>query len=75
MRTANGRNILILMLGAIMNYITLKEVAEKWGALLCRVHYYCVGGCISGTVKIAVIQFVPKNAKKLIDVRKKKGRS
>lgn len=58
-----------------MNHITLKEVAEKWGALLCRVHYYCVGGRISGAVKIAIIQFVPKNAKKLIDVRKKKGRN
>jgi len=63
------------MLGAIMNYITLKEVAEKWGALLCRVHYYCVGGRIPGAVKIAVIQLVPKNAKKLIDGRKKKGRN
>lgn len=55
-----------------MNYITLKEVAEKCGALLCRVHYYCVGGRIPGAVKIAVIQFVPK---KLIDGRKKKGRN
>ena len=57
-----------------MNYITLKEVAEKWGALLCRVHYYCVGGRIPGAVKMATIWLIPKTAEKPIDGRTKQGK-
>ena len=58
-----------------MDYMTLKEAAEKWGVTPRRVNYYCAGERIPGAVKIAVIQLVPKNAKKLIDGRKKKGRN
>ena len=33
-----------------MDYMTLKEAAEKWGVTPRRVNYYCAGGtsCIRG---------------------------
>ena len=37
-----------------MDYMTLKEAAEKWGVTPRRVNYYCAGGRIPGAVKMAV---------------------
>ena len=31
-----------------MDYMTLKEAAEKWGVTPRRVNYYCAGGRIPG---------------------------
>ena len=36
-----------------MDYMTLKEAAEKWGVTPRRVNYYCAGGRIPGAVKMA----------------------
>ena len=33
-----------------MDYMTLKEAAEKWGVTPRRVNYYCAGGRIPGDV-------------------------
>ena len=33
-----------------MDYMTLKEAAEKWGVTPRRVNYYCAGGRIPGAV-------------------------
>ena len=35
-----------------MDYMTLKEAAEKWGVTPRRVNYYCAGGRILGAVKM-----------------------
>lgn len=35
-----------------MDYMTLKEAAEKWGVTPRRVNYYCAGGRIHGAVKM-----------------------
>ena len=35
-----------------MDYMTLKEAAEKWGVTPRRVNYYCAGGRILGSVKM-----------------------
>ena len=35
-----------------MEYMTLKEAAEKWGVTPRRVNYYCAGGSIPGAVKM-----------------------
>ena len=35
-----------------MDYMTLKEAAEKWGVTPRRVNYYCAGGRIPGAVKM-----------------------
>ena len=58
----------------IMDYMTLKEAAEKWGVTPRRVNYYCAAGRIPGAVKMAGVWLIPKNAEKPIDGRTKQGK-
>ena len=55
-----------------MDYMTLKEAAEKWGVSPRRVNYYCTGERIPGAVKMAGVWLVPKDAEKPRDKRRKK---
>ena len=57
-----------------MDYMTLKEAAEKWGVTPRRVNYYCTADRIPGAVKMAGVWLIPKNAEKPIDGRTKQGR-
>ena len=57
-----------------MDYMTLKEAAEKWGVTPRRVNYYCAGGRIPGAVKMVGVWLIPKNAEKPIDGRTKQGK-
>ena len=57
-----------------MDYMTLKEAAEKWGVTPRRVNYYCAAGRIPGAVKMATIWLIPKDAEKPIDGRTKQGK-
>ena len=57
-----------------MDYMTLKEAAEKWGVTPRRVNYYCAAGRIPGDVKMAGVWLIPKNAEKPIDGRTKQGK-
>ncbi|MBS4912114.1 MAG: DNA-binding protein [Subdoligranulum variabile] len=57
-----------------MDYMTLKEAAEKWSVTPRRVNYYCAAGRIPGAVKMATIWLIPKNAEKPIDGRTKQGK-
>ena len=57
-----------------MDYMTLKEAAEKWGVTPRRVNYYCSGGRIPVAVKMAGGWLIPKNAEKPIDGRTKQGK-
>ena len=57
-----------------MDYMTLKEAAEKWGVTPRRVNYYCAAGRIPGAVKLAGVVLIPKNAEKPIDGRTKQGK-
>ena len=50
-----------------MDYMTLKEAAEKWGVTPRRVNYYCIADRIPGAVKMAGVWLVPKDADKPID--------
>ena len=54
-----------------MDYMTLKEAAEKWGVTPRRVNYYCAARRIPGAVKMATIWLIPKDAEKPIDGRTK----
>ena len=58
-----------------MDYMTLKEAAEKWGVTPRRVNYYCAGERIPGAMKMAGVWLIPKNAEKPIDGRTKQGTS
>ena len=57
-----------------MDYMTLKEAAEKWGVAPRRVNYYCAAGRIPGAEKMAGVWLIPKNAEKPIDGRTKQGK-
>ena len=57
-----------------MDYMTLKEAAEKWGVTPRRVNYYWAAGRIPGAVKMATIWLIPKDAEKPIDGRTKQGK-
>ena len=54
-----------------MDYMTLKEVAEKWGVSPRRVNYYCVAGRVPGAVKMAGVWLIPQNTGKPADRRYK----
>ena len=54
-----------------MDYMTLKEAAEKRGVTPRRVNYYCAAGRIPGAVKMAGVWLIPKNAEKPTDRRRK----
>ncbi len=55
-----------------MDYMTLKEAAEKWGVTPRRVNYYCAAGRIPGAVKMAGVWLLPKEIAKPADRRCKK---
>ena len=57
-----------------MDYMTLKEAAEKWGVTPRRVNYYCSAVRNPGDVKMAGVWLIPKNAEKPIDGRTKQGK-
>ena len=58
-----------------MDYMTLKEAAEKWGVTPRRVNYYCAAGRIPGAVKMAGVWLIPKDAEKPVDRRLKKSKT
>ena len=58
-----------------MDYMTLKEAAEKRGETPRRVIYYCTAARIPGAVKMAGVWLVPKDADKPIDGRTKQGKA
>ena len=47
-----------------MDYMTLKEAAEKWGVTPRRVNYYCAAGRIPGAVKDGWCLADPKERRK-----------
>ena len=58
-----------------MDYMTLKEAAEKRGVTPRRANYYCIADRIPGAVKMAGVWLVPKDADKPIDGRTKQGKA
>ncbi|HHV75678.1 MAG TPA: helix-turn-helix domain-containing protein [Thermoanaerobacterium sp.] len=56
-----------------MDYMTVKEAAEKWGIGSRMVTLYCADGRIKGAEKIGNMWLIPKDAEKPEDGRYKKG--
>ena len=50
-----------------MDYMTLKEAAEKWGVTPRRVNYYCAAGRIPGAVKMAACLADPERTQRKPD--------
>ncbi len=57
-----------------MDYMTLKEAAEKWDVTPRQSKLLCAAGRIPGAVKMAGVWLIPKNAEKPIDGRTKQGK-
>ena len=57
-----------------MDYLTVKEVGEKWGITGRMVTYYCEAGRIGGAVKKGNLWLVPSDAEKPLDGRHKNKR-
>ena len=58
-----------------MEYLTVKEVAERWGITSRMVTVYCSDGRLPGAVKKGNLWLVPENAEKPDDNRKKKKKN
>lgn len=54
-----------------MDYITVKEAAEKWGVSIRRVQALCDQGKIPGAIRFANTWAIPKEAVKPADGRRK----
>lgn len=57
-----------------MNYLTVKEMGEKWGISGRRVTYFCEAGRIKGALKKGNLWLVPKDAERPKDGRMKGGK-
>ena len=51
------------------NYLTIKEVAEKWNLSTRRVQKMCADGAIPGVVRFGRAWAIPKDAEKPVDGR------
>ena len=57
-----------------MEYLTVKEIAEKWGISGRRVNLLCNEGRITGAEKKGFMWLIPENAVKPADLRYGKKR-
>ncbi|MBO5326945.1 MAG: hypothetical protein J6A84_02350 [Clostridia bacterium] len=58
-----------------MEYISIDEIAKKWGISSRSVQLLCAGGRIEGATRLGRAWMIPKNAKKPVDGRTKAGRA
>lgn len=57
-----------------MEYLSISQIADKWGISARRINVLCVQGRISGATKIGSYWAVPANAAKPKDERIKNGK-
>jgi hypothetical protein len=57
-----------------MEYISVKEAADRWGLTARMVLYHCTNGRIEGARKISNVWLIPKDAAQPEDGRKRNGR-
>ena len=57
-----------------MEYMTIKETAEKWNLSVRRVQTICNEGMIEGAMKIGNTRAIPKDDAKPADKRIKSGK-
>jgi hypothetical protein len=57
-----------------MEYMTIKEAAEKWNLSVRRVQTMCNEDMIEGVVKFGHVWALPKDAEKPVDHRIKTGK-
>ena len=57
-----------------MEYMTIKEAAEKWGISERRIQTICNEGMVPGVIKFGHAWAIPKDAVKPVDKRIKSGK-
>lgn len=57
-----------------MEYLSISQMAEKWGVSNRRIQRLCLEGRIDGAKKISNIWLLPEDAKKPKDERIKSGK-
>lgn len=57
-----------------MEYLSIKQMAEKWNLSARRINVLCSEGRIEGAIKIGHYWAIPVNAEKPKDARIKSGR-
>ena len=57
-----------------MNYLSIRETAEKWGISVRRIQILCSTDRIPGAMKVGSFWVIPKDAEKPKDERIKSGR-
>lgn len=57
-----------------MEYLSIKQVAEKWGLSARRINVLCLEGRIEGATKIGSYWAIPVHAEKPKDERIKSGK-
>jgi len=58
-----------------VEYLTGKEICEKWGITPRMVNYYCSAGRIPGAVKKGNLWLIPADAEKPTDGRRKENKN
>jgi len=53
----------------MLEFLTMKEAARKWGVTSRMVTYYCTSNKIEGAIKKGDIWLIPSNSEKPIDGR------
>ena len=57
-----------------MEYLSIRQISEKWGLSTRRVNVLCTEGRIPGATKIGSYWAIPADAKKPKDARVKSGK-
>lgn len=57
-----------------MEYLSIKQIAEKWHLSARRINVLCSEGRIEGAIKIGHYWAIPANAEKPKDARIKSGK-
>lgn len=57
-----------------MGYLSISQIAEKWGISQRRIRTLCVEGRIPGAFKMGAYWSIPENAEKPKDERIKSGK-
>lgn len=63
-----------ILVSMIEDYLTIKEIAKKWGITPKRVQVLCVSGRIEGAVKFGREWAIPINAERPMDKRVTTGK-
>ena len=57
-----------------MDYLSIKQLSEKWGISKRRIQTLCSTGRIPGAKKVGYLWIIPDDAEKPVDARIKSGK-